>query len=291
MTTSAPPAARRASTAPPLRAALWHVVCVALGLVLLYPVLWLVTASVKSGSEIISNLSPIPEVFTPGNYTEAIDGISGVTLWRLFGNSLLVSVGAVVGNVLSCSLAAYAFARLRFRGSGLYFAFMIGTLMLPLHVLLIPQYIIFQKLGMVGTYLPLILPKFLATEAFFVFLIVQFIRSLPRELDEAALLDGCGPYRTFWHVILPLLKPALVTTTIFSFIWSWNDFLSQLMYLADPQTFTLQLGLRLFVDQSGSSAFGPMFAMSVLTLVPVLLFFLAFQRLLVEGAQTSGLKG
>ncbi|MFD7504397.1 carbohydrate ABC transporter permease [Streptomyces sp. NPDC059850] len=288
MTTATSPAP---ATTPRVRSAVWHLVCVALGLVLLYPVLWLVTASVKSGTEIISNLSPVPEVFTPGNYTKAAEGISGITLWRLFGNSLLVSTGAVLGNVVSCSLAAYAFARLRFRGRGLYFAVMIGTLMLPMHVVLIPQYIIFQKLGMVGTFLPLILPKFLATEAFFVFLIVQFIRSLPRELDEAAVIDGCGPYRTFWHVIMPLLKPALVTTTIFSFIWSWNDFLSQLMYLADPKDYTLQLGLRMFVDQSGSAAFGPMFAMSVLTLVPVLLFFLAFQRLLVEGVHTSGLKG
>ncbi|MGY0061171.1 carbohydrate ABC transporter permease [Streptomyces sp. LZ34] len=287
-TTSPHPAS---SSAGPLRSTLWHVICVAIGVVLLYPVLWLLTASVKSGNEIISNLSPIPKAFTLGNYANAADGVSGISLWRLFSNSLLISLGTVVGNVLSCSLAAYAFARLRFRGRGLYFALMIGTLMLPLHVILIPQYIIFQKLGMLGTYLPLILPKLLATEAFFVFLIVQFIRSLPRELDEAALLDGCGPYRTFWHVIMPLLKPALVTTTIFSFIWSWNDFLPQLMYLADPQTYTLQLGLRTFVDQSGSAAFGPMFAMSVLTLVPVLLFFLAFQRLLVEGVQTSGLKG
>ncbi|MGW6904757.1 carbohydrate ABC transporter permease [Streptomyces sp. NPDC054940] len=279
------------TTTSAARTLTWHTVCVVLGLVLLYPVLWLVTASVKSGTEIISNLSPIPKVFTPGNYTDAVDGVSGLTLWRLFGNSLIASTGAVVGNVLSCSLAAYAFARLRFRGRGLYFALMIGTLMLPAHLMVIPQYVIFQELGMLGTYLPLILPKFLATEAFFVFLVVQFIRSMPAELDQAAALDGCGPYRTFWHVIMPLLKPALITTTIFSFIWSWNDFFSQLIYLVEPKTYTLQLGLRLFVDQSGSATFGPMFAMSVLTLVPVLLFFLAFQRLLVEGVQTTGLKG
>ncbi|MET8946476.1 carbohydrate ABC transporter permease [Streptomyces sp. NPDC004542] len=274
-----------------LRSHLWHALCVALGCVLLYPVLWLFTASLKSGTEILSNLSPIPEVFTPGNYRSAAAGISGLSLWRLAGNSLFLSCCAVAGNVLSCSLAAYAFARLRFRGRGVYFSAMIATLMLPTHVMLIPQYVIFQKLGLLGTYLPLILPKFLATEAFFVFLVVQFIRSLPRELDEAAVLDGCGPYRTFWHIIMPLLKPALVTTTIFSFIWSWNDFFSQLLYLADPHQYTLQLGLRLFVDQSDSSAYGPMFAMSVLALLPVLLFFLAFQRLLVEGVQTSGLKG
>ena len=137
----------------------------------------------------------------------------------------------------------------------------------------------------------LILPKMLATEAFFIFLIVQFIRGLPRELDEAATIDGCGPYRVFWSIILPLLKPALVTTTIFSFIWSWNDFFSQLIYLLDPQTFTLQLGLRMFMDQTSASSFGPMFAMSVLTLVPVFLFFLFFQRYLVEGVATTGLKG
>jgi multiple sugar transport system permease protein len=287
VTTTTAPATRSASACT----VLWHLTCAVIGLVLLYPVLWLLTASVKSGTEIISNLSPVPRVFTPDNYVTAIDGVSGISLWRLFGNSLFISLATVIGNVLACSITAYAFARLRFRARGIYFGMMIGTLMLPMHVVLIPQYIIFQKLGMVGTYLPLILPKLLATEAFFVFLIVQFIRSLPRELDEAALIDGCGPYRTFWHVIMPLLKPALITTTIFSFIWSWNDFLPQLMYLADPDTYTLQLGLRTFVDQSGDAAFGPMFAMSVLALVPVLLFFLAFQRLLVEGVQTSGLKG
>ncbi|MFC9125609.1 carbohydrate ABC transporter permease [Streptomyces sp. NPDC057099] len=291
-TTAASPAPAQAPAGrTPLRTAAWHAVCVVIGLVLLYPVLWLLTASFKSGEEVISNLSPIPKLFTPGNYTEAVDGVSGLTLWRLFGNSLLISVGTVIGNVLSCSLAAYAFARLRFRGRGLYFALMIGTLMLPAHLMLIPQYVIFQELGMVGTYLPLILPKFLATEAFFVFLVVQFIRSLPAELDQAAAIDGCGPYRTFWHVIMPLLKPAIVTTTIFSFIWSWNDFFSQVIYLVEPETYTLQLGLRMFVDMDGSAMFGPMFAMSVLTLVPVLLFFLAFQRLLVEGVQTTGLKG
>ncbi|WP_019065169.1 carbohydrate ABC transporter permease [Streptomyces prunicolor] len=275
----------------PGRSLAWHVICVAIGLVLLYPLLWLFTASLKSGTEILSNLSPIPKVFTPGNYSKAADGISGLTLWRLFGNSLLLACLAVAGNVISCSLAAYAFARLRFCARGLYFSVMIATLMLPMHVMLIPQYVIYQKLGFLGTYLPLVIPKFLATEAFFVFLIVQFIRSLPRELDEAAVLDGCGPYRTFWYIILPLLKPALVTTTIFSFISAWNDFFSQLIYLTDPKMYTLQLGLRLFVDQTDSSAYGPMFAMSVIALLPVLLFFLAFQRLLVEGVQTSGLKG
>jgi multiple sugar transport system permease protein len=197
----------------------------------------------------------------------------------------------VLGNLVSCSLAAYAFARLRFRLRGPLFAFMLATIMLPHHVVLIPQYTIFQKMDLVGTFVPLILPKFLATDAFFIFLMMQFVRTLPRELDDAARIDGCGPIATFWYVILPLTRPALITTTIFTFIWTWNDFFSQLIYLNDPETYTLPVALRLFVDQTSLSAYGPMFAMSVLALVPIGLFFLAFQRYLVEGLATSGLKG
>jgi len=269
----------------------WHVFCLALLVLLLYPVAWLLGSSFKPGTEILTNASPIPHKFTLENYGIAVQGVAGLSLWQLFGNSLTISVLTVIGNVLSCALAAYAFARLRFRFRGVLFAFMISTIMLPMHVVLIPQFIIFNQLGMVGTFLPLVLPKFLATEAFFVFLMVQFIRGIPRDLDEAALIDGAGPYRTFWSVILPLMRPALITTTIFSFIWSWDDFFPQLIYLNNPQNYTIQLGLRLFVDQTSASAFGPMFAMSVLAILPVVIFFAVFQRYLVDGMATSGLKG
>jgi multiple sugar transport system permease protein len=269
----------------------WHVFVVVVLVVLLYPVIWLVSTSFKPAAEVLSGLALLPKAPTGDNYAQVFAGVGGFSVWHYLGNSLLVSAGAVAGNVISCSLAAYAFARLHFRGRGPMFGFMIGTIMLPQHVVLIPQYVIFQKLGLVDTFWPLVLPKFLATDAFFVFLMVQFIRGLPRELDEAATLDGCGPVGTFRHVVLPLLRPALVTTAIFTFIWTWNDFFSQIIYLNDPSRFTLPLALQIFVDQTTQSAFGPMFAMSVLALVPIGLFFLAFQRLLVEGAATSGLKG
>ena len=269
----------------------WHVFCLALLVLLLYPVVWLLGSSFKPGTEILTNPTPFPQQFTIENYQIAVEGVAGLSLWQLLGNSLTISILTVIGNVLSCALAAYAFARLNFRFKTALFAFMISTIMLPMHVVLIPQFIIFNELGMVGTFLPLVLPKFLATEAFFVFLMVQFIRGIPRDLDEAALIDGAGPYRTFWSVILPLRRPALITTTIFSFIWSWDDFFPQLIYLNDPDNFTLQLGLRLFVDQTSASAFGPMFAMSVLALLPVVIFFAVFQRYLVDGVATSGLKG
>nr|BFE71328.1 hypothetical protein GCM10020092_046290 [Actinoplanes digitatis] len=171
---------------------------------------------------------------------------------------------------------------------------MIATLLLPGHVLIIPQYILFRTLGWVGgdwPYLPLLVPQFLATEAFFVFLIVQFMRGIPRELDEAAKIDGASPYKVFRHVILPLSRPALVTTAIFSFIWTWNDFFRQLVYLSELQDYTAPVALTLFIDSTSESSVGPMFAMSLLSLVPVFMFFVAFQRMLVEGINTSGLKG
>jgi len=284
VTRATPPAAKRRTLA-------WHVVTIAALVVLLYPIAWLIGTSFKPAAEVLTNLSVLPHKPTVESYRQVAAGVAGYSIWTYFGNSLIVSVGAVVGNVLTCSLAAYAFARLRFRGQKALFASMIATIMLPLNVILIPQYIIFQKLGLVNTFLPIIGPKFFATDAFFVFLMVQFIRGLPRELDEAATIDGCGPLRIFRHIVLPLLRPALITTAIFTFIWTWNDFFTQLIYLNDPAKYTLPLALRIFVDQSSQSAFGPMFAMSVLSLVPIGLFFLAFQRFLVEGVATEGLKG
>ena len=273
------------------RRGVWHAACVAALAVLLYPVAWLLTASVKPANEILSSLRLWPERVILGNYAEVLRGMAGVTVWQFLANSLIVSVGSVVGTVVSCSLAAYAFSWLRFRLRGPLFAFMVMTILLPVHVLLIPQYTIFQRLSLVDTFWPLVLPKLLATDAFFVFLIVQFMRSLPRELGDAARMDGCGPVRVFTHIVLPLSKPALVTTAIFTFIWSWNDFLSQLIYLNTPKNYTLPLALRLFIDQTSQTSYGAMMAMSVLTLVPIALFFFAFQRLLVEGVATSGLNG
>jgi pectin-derived oligosaccharide transport system permease protein len=273
------------------RRILWHLACLAMLAVLLYPVLWLLFTSVKPANEILSSMRLLPSRVVFGNYADLFRASSGINVWRMLFNSLLISSGAVLGNVFSCSLAAYAFAWLRFRLRGPLFAFMLATIMLPIHVLLIPQYTIFQRLHMVDTVWPLILPKVLGTDAFFIFLIVQFMRGLPSELGDAARIDGCGAVRAFAYVVLPLTRPALVTTAIFTFIWTWNDFLSQLIYLNSPEKYTMPLGLRLFIDETSQSAYGQMMAMSVLTLVPIGLFFLAFQRLLVQGVATTGMNG
>ncbi|MFI5891485.1 carbohydrate ABC transporter permease [Actinoplanes sp. NPDC051513] len=259
----------------------------------LYPLFWMIGTSFKSQEEIASNIGLFPQQFTPSNFVEGWNKFDE-PFGRFFLNSALVASLTVVGNTVSCLLAAYALGRLRFRLRGFWFAIMIGTLLLPGHVLIIPQYILFRTLGWVGgdfPYLPLLVPHFLATEAFFVFLMVQFMRGIPRELDEAAVIDGASSYSVFRHVVLPLSRPALVTTAIFSFIWTWNDFFRQLVYLSDLKDYTAPVALTLFIDSTSESSVGPMFAMSLLSLVPVFLFFVAFQRLLVEGINTSGLKG
>ncbi|RYE58037.1 MAG: carbohydrate ABC transporter permease, partial [Rhizobiaceae bacterium] len=207
-----------------------------------------------------------------------------------FTNSLIVSGFSVIGNVFACSLAAFAFARLEFRGRNFWFALMLMTLMLPYQVTLIPQYVLFRQLGWVDTFLPLIVPKFLAADAFFIFLMVQFFRGIPRELDEAAMMDGAGPWRIYWKIMLPLSTPVLATAAIFTFIWTWDDFFGPLIYLNRMSDYTVMLGLRTFTDSTGMSDYGGLFAMSVLSIVPIFLFFLVFQRLLIEGIATTGMK-
>jgi multiple sugar transport system permease protein len=270
---------------------IWFVVLLALTAIVLYPLVWLFFSTFKPSSEFGQNPGLIPDNPTVDNYFKVVEGIGGTPLWRFFANSLFIAVMAVIGTVLSSALAAYAFARIKFRGVGILFAAMIGTLLLPFHVIIIPQYIIFNKLELVDTYWPLILPKFLATEAFFVFLIVQFIRNIPRDMDEAARIDGAGHIRIFFSIILPLIKPALITSAIFTFIWTWNDFLGPLLYVNSPEKYPLPIALRLYNDATSTSDYGATVAVSFLALLPILIFFIVFQRFLVAGVATQGLKG
>jgi multiple sugar transport system permease protein len=259
-------------------------------LVMIYPLLWLASSSLKPANLIFSDLSLWPSKIRLQNY---VDGWRGAALpfSSFFLNSFIVSGLAVVGNVFACSMVAYAFARLNFVFKRTLFALMMLTIMLPLHATLIPQYALFYNLGWVNTFLPLTVPKFLAVDSFFIFLMVQFIRGIPRELDEAAVIDGAGPIRIYWSVILPLLTPALVTTAVFSFIWTYEDFLSPLVYLTSMDLYTVPQGLSLLMSSKGASSWGPLLAMSLLSLIPLFVVFFVFQRRLIEGIATSGLKG
>ncbi|RZT20325.1 multiple sugar transport system permease protein [Kribbella sp. VKM Ac-2569] len=274
------------------RARRWltHLALIAGTLVMVYPLLWMAGGSFKDEKDIFSQLNPFPSSLDPRNYIAGWTA-TDPTFTRFYINSLLIAVLAVAGNVIACTLTAYAFARLEFRGKKVFFGIMLGSIMLPAHALLIPQYVLFFNLGWVNTYLPLVVPNFLATDAFFIFLMVQFIRTIPRTLDEAAMIDGCGKVRIFSRIILPLTGPVLITTMIFTFIWTYNDFFAQLIYLSYPSSETVPVALRRFVDATGDSSYGQLLAMSVLSLVPTFIVFLLAQRRIVEGIATTGLKG
>jgi multiple sugar transport system permease protein len=267
-----------------------HAVIIIGAVLMLYPVLWLIGASFKPLNETFTNVGLLPRTWTLSNYTDGWNALD-YSFDVFFGNSLIVCLGAVLGNVISCSLAAYAFARVNFKFKAFWFMLMLGTIMLPYNVIVVPQYVLFKDFGWVNTFLPLIVPKFLATDAFFIFLLVQFIRAIPRDLDDAAKIDGCNHFQMYLRIILPLAMPALATTAIFTFIWTWSDFFTQLIFLNDQSVYTVPVALRTFLDGTGVSAYGQLFAVSVISLIPIFGFFIAFQRLLIEGAASSGIKG
>jgi multiple sugar transport system permease protein len=268
-----------------------HLILIAMSLVMIYPILWMIFSSLKETADIFNGSSLLPKTWHFENYKNGWYGIPRMSFGNFFRNSAIICLSVIIGNIVSTSLVAYAFARLKYRLQSFWFAIMMITLMLPSQVTLIPQYILFNKLGWVNTYLPLIVPHFLGTAAFFVFLLVQFIRGIPRELDEAAIVDGCNPFQIYWRIILPLCVPALITVAIFSFMWTWDDFFSQLIYINDVHKYTVPLSLRIFMDGSGQSDWGPMLAMSVLSLVPSFIVFITCQRYFVQGIATTGIKG
>lgn len=280
----------RRTNARRLRHLLLHVLLIGLLFVMLYPVIWMVLSSLRPQEEIFAGLGILPRTWTLQNYVAGWNFFGNVSFATFYMNSFVICLLSMIGNVTAACLAGYAFARLKFRWKSFWFALMLGSIMLPIHAQLIPQYIAFVRLGWVNTILPLVVPKFLATDAFFIFLMVQFIRTLPRELDDAARLDGCGHFGIFGRVVIPLAIPALGTVALFTFIYTWNDFLGPLLYLSRSEQWTVAQGLAGFLDATGQSSFGSLFAMSALSLTPIVGFFLAAQKLLVEGIATSGLK-
>jgi multiple sugar transport system permease protein len=273
------------------KSTIYHVGVIVFAALMLYPVAWLVASSLKAPSEVWTNVqSLIPNAWRFENYVEGWRGFGGFSFAIFYRNSFIHAGLGTLFSVVASAIVAYGFARVKFVGRGVWFSIMLLTLMLPTQVLMIPQYIIFSQLDWLNTFYPLLLPR-LGGDVFFIFLIVQFIRGLPVELDEAAMIDGCSKSGIFFRIILPQIKPALVTAAIFSFYWTWEDFLTPLVYMNDPNLYTVAVALRAFSDPGGITNWGAVFAMLTLSLVPVILIFVFFQRYLVEGISTTGLKG
>ncbi len=270
-----------------------HLVTGLLAAAIMYPILWLAASSLKAAPNIFASLSLWPDPVRWANYLSGWMAVQGYSFGHFLLNSILVSGLTVLGTVLSTSLAAYGFARFRFPFKGLWFVMMLASIMIPAEMIVIPQYLVFAKLGWINTYLPLIVPGWLATMngGFFIFLIMQFIRGIPHDLDDAARIDGCGRFRFFVYILFPMLQPVLVTVGIFAFLWSWENFLSPLLYLNTVSRYTVPLALNLFRDSSNATSWGPLFAMSFVSLVPLFILFFIAQRYIIQGIQTSGLTG
>ncbi|HUC92993.1 MAG TPA: carbohydrate ABC transporter permease [Paenibacillus sp.] len=274
----------------PLRRAIYHLVAAAGALLMVYPVIWLFMSSFKVSETIfVTSGTLIPDKWVWENYVDGWKGVGGLHFGTFIRNSLVLVVLATVGAVLSSALVAFGFARLKFKGSGVWFALMMLTLMLPFEVTLVPQYIMFAKLGWLNSIKPIVVPAYFGAP-FFIFLMIQFIRTIPAEMDEAATIDGCGKFKLFCRIILPLIAPAMATAAIFSFYWRWEDLLGPVLYLNKPSMYPVSMALKMYLDAETISNWGAMFAMSVVSLLPVLAVFFAFQKQIVEGISTSGLK-
>ena len=268
----------------------YHIFCIALSFVMLYPLLWLLSSSFKDSADVFASYSLIPKSLNFSNYISGWAGFGGISFGIFFKNTLLIVIVQTIGAVISSVMVAYGFARIKFKGSSVMFGIMMITMMLPYQVIMIPQFVMFHKFGWVNTYLPMILPAFTG-RVFDIFLLVQFIRGIPYEMDEAAVIDGCNEFTKFARIILPLIKPAIVTVFIFNFYLRWDDFMGPLIYLNSPEKYTISLALRTFADSTAAVNWGAMFAMSFLSLLPVILIYLFAQKNITEGIATTGIKG
>jgi ABC-type glycerol-3-phosphate transport system permease component len=256
--------------------------------VILMPVVWMVSTSLKSQQEII-RFPPnwIPEQWLWSNYPEAL---TFLPFHLYFRNTALITGAVLVGDLVTNSLIAYAFARLRAPGRELLFILVLSTLMIPYQVLMVPQYVLFHRLGWVDTFKPLIVPAWFGS-GFLIFLMRQFYRGIPRELDDAARIDGCGYIQIWWRILLPLSKPVLAAAAILSFTYNWNDFLAPLIYLNSPEKMTAAVGLANFQHRYGATPWNLLMAASIVAVLPCVVLFFSAQRYFIQGVVISGVKG
>lgn len=275
-----------------IRRSFMYLFLILVGLILIYPLIWMVFATFKTNAEIFGSSGLLPSHVSFTAYFEGWrKGGGAYSMGHFMANTFKIVVPSVLLTVVSSVLVGYGFSRFSFPLKGLLFAMMISTLMLPGTVTMIPKYLIFNRLGWLNTYLPFIVPAALGGSAFLIYMMMQFIRGIPMELDESAKLDGCGSFRILLYLIVPLAKPAIVSVVIFQSLWSWNDYFNPLIYINSTKKFPISLGLRLMLDSAGNNSWDQIMAMSLVAILPCLILFAVAQKSFVEGISTAGLKG
>lgn len=270
----------------------YYIPVIALCLVMVFPIVYMIFASMKTNNELFSEpLKILPERFDLSAYREGLAGVGQFGFAVYLTNSFVLTLPTVIFTIASSLFTAYGFSRFEFPLKNTLFWIMYGLMLLPGSVLIVPRYIIFAELNWVDTYLPFWVPAALATSSFFIYMFIQFFRGLPRELDEAAMIDGCSTFEILTHILLPLCMPAVISAAIFSFIWTWNDFMSQFIYISSVPKYTASLGLRMSLEGTANINWPKVLAMSIFTIIPTALIYLFLQKYFVEGIATSGLKG
>lgn len=261
------------------------------GMLMLFPVIWLFFACFKSNNEIFGSLSLLPRQWSARAFVLGWKTSGTYTYARYFINTFALVLPTTIFTLASCSIVAYGFARFDFPGNRALFMLLISTLMLPNAIIIIPRYALFNKLGWLDSYMSFYAPALLACYPFFVFMLVQFLRGLPRDLDESAYIDGCGAFQCFVRILLPLLKPALFSAGLFQFLWTWNDFFNTNIYINTVAKYPLSLALRMSIDVTSNIEWNQVMAMALVSVLPLIVLFFAAQKYFVEGIATSGLKG
>ena len=268
-----------------------YVIVIAIGVVMMYPIIWMFFATFKTNAEIFGSVKLLPEKFSLQSYIDGWNVNGRITYATFFANSFKLTLITTFLTVAACAIVAYGFARFKFPCKKILFGILITTMMLPDSILLIPKYSLYHSMNLLDSYAPFYLQAGLACYPFFVFMLIQFIRGLPRELDESAYIDGCSEIGVFVRILAPLMKPALFSAGLFQFMWTYNDYTNVLIYVNSVKKYTLSLALRLSLDAESVIQWNKVMAMSFLSLIPLIILFFAAQKYFVEGIATSGLKG
>ena len=273
-----------------VNSAVRYSVLIIVGFIMLYPLLWMIGSSFKTNAEIFSSVGFIPKSLNFDNYVKGWETSTEYSFTTYFINTFKILVPKVFFTIMSTVITAYAFARFKIPGKKILFGILIGTLLLPEIVVRIPQYLIYKQFGWLDTYLPLIVPSAFGVDAFFVFMLVQFFRGIPKDLEEAAEIDGCNTFQTLIYVLVPVLKPAIISVALFQFMWTMNDFMSPLIYLSSVEKYPVSIALKISMDASAAVEWNKILAMSVIVLLPSLIIFFFAQKYFVDGVSSSGLK-
>lgn len=268
-----------------------YAVITLLGVLLLFPILYMFMGSFKTNAEIFGSTKILPNSFSLDYYIRGWNGNVQFSYWHFFKNTFLLVLPTVFFTLISCSVVAYGFARFKFRGKKLLFSLLLATMMLPNTVIIIPRYLLFNHFQWIDTYLPFYIPALLGCYPFFTYQLVQFMRGIPRELDEAAYIDGCGTFRTLVSIMLPLLKPALFSAGLLQFIWTYNDYFNTLIYVNSTNKFPVSLAMRMTLDAESVVEWGKVMAMACVVVLPLVVLFFAAQKYFVEGITAGGVKG